>query len=894
MTSTVEQELNPRETTVWVVRAGSQGEAEASNLTRGRASIGWFEVPDMSSVTSREQVREIVDGLYPDASAQSRAITTGQLWAFRSSIAVGDLVVMPLKTQPGMIALGRCTGAYRYDANAPEVARHYLPVEWQPVLVSRETLQPDLLAMVNGAMTVFSVSRNDAAERLQAVADHGVDPGFGSGDGSQEPVRRWLLDRAALEVLSEESPLRRSEVMSRVGERLENELSDYEKETFRSGDSTPRWANNLAWGSTDMAAAGWMTKTREGWAITEAGREALASHPDGSGLDVDSARAYRDRLKARKADSVSETGYAQILEAALELLEPGQWTTYGELAVVAGTNAQTVGNFMNKTTADGAHRVLGRDGRPASGFAWSDGRADNVRDVLEAEGLQFDESGAASEAQHVRTEDFRAFLEEKGVLAALPRRAWLVRGSSVDGHDLVPSWRQDGFASLRASKLREVDPGIGRPELKAIVDEDYSQTSYAAKAAKLDEFHAFLSRMQVGDLITTTSQGQLYLGRITGQAVYVQSVGGLSNLRRTVEWAPEGFDYGGLASEIKARLQVQYDVVEMTQQLDLLEKLLAAQTAVVEDDEPPAQPIVTRALTLPDATDGLADTLNVDRAWLQECIDLLRDRPQLIFYGPPGTGKTFIAQHLAAHLAGDNVRLVQFHPAYSYEDFFEGYRPLEEGGFKLKPGPLRKTVDAARESPSTPYFLIIDEINRGNLAKIFGELYFLLEYRSQNVDLLYATDDDIGFTLPENVFIIGTMNTADRSIALVDAAMRRRFAFVPLHPSEPPTSEVLRRWLAASDLAVGIADLLDELNRRIEDPDFKIGPSYFMRKAVHEPGGLERAWRTAILPLLEEHHYGDGTDVRTRYGLDTIRARVAGRPASDQAGSGGGQSADPA
>ena len=894
MTSTVEQELNPRETTVWVVRAGSQGEAEASNLTRGRASIGWFEVPDMSSVTSREQVREIVDGLYPDASAQSRAITTGQLWAFRSSIAVGDLVVMPLKTQPGMIALGRCTGAYRYDANAPEVARHYLPVEWQPVLVSRETLQPDLLAMVNGAMTVFSVSRNDAAERLQAVADHGVDPGFGSGDGSQEPVRRWLLDRAALEVLSEESPLRRSEVMSRVGERLENELSDYEKETFRSGDSTPRWANNLAWGSTDMAAAGWMTKTREGWAITEAGREALASHPDGSGLDVDSARAYRDRLKARKADSVSETGYAQILEAALELLEPGQWTTYGELAVVAGTNAQTVGNFMNKTTADGAHRVLGRDGRPASGFAWSDGRADNVRDVLEAEGLQFDESGAASEAQHVRTEDFRAFLEEKGVLAALPRRAWLVRGSSVDGHDLVPSWRQDGFASLRASKLREVDPGIGRPELKAIVDEDYSQTSYAAKAAKLDEFHAFLSRMQVGDLITTTSQGQLYLGRITGQAVYVQSVGGLSNLRRTVEWAPEGFDYGGLASEIKARLQVQYDVVEMTQQLDLLEKLLAAQTAVVEDDEPPAQPIVTRALTLPDATDGLADTLNVDRAWLQECIDLLRDRPQLIFYGPPGTGKTFIAQHLAAHLAGDNVRLVQFHPAYSYEDFFEGYRPLEEGGFKLKPGPLRKTVDAARESPSTPYFLIIDEINRGNLAKIFGELYFLLEYRSQNVDLLYATDDDIGFTLPENVFIIGTMNTADRSIALVDAAMRRRFAFVPLHPSEPPTSEVLRRWLAASDLAVGIADLLDELNRRIEDPDFKIGPSYFMRKAVHEPGGLERAWRTAILPLLEEHHYGDGTDVRTRYGLDTIRARVAGQAASDQAGSGGGEPADPA
>jgi len=703
------------------------------------------------------------------------------------------------------------------------------------------------------------------------------------------------LYRTLLEVLAEHGrPLRRLEAYARVAERLGDQFTDYERATFRDTDDTPRWRHNLGWGTTDMVAAGWMTKTREGWAITEAGREALASRPDGTGLDVESARAYRDRLKARKADSGSEAGYAQILEAALELLEPGQWTTYGELAVVAGTNAQTVGNFMNKTTADGAHRVLGKDGRPASGFAWSDGRADNVRDVLEAEGLQFDESGAASEGQHVRTEDFRAFLEERGVLVALPRRAWLVRGSSVDGHDLVPSWRRDGFASLRASKLREVEPGIGRPELKAIVDEDYSQTSYAAKAAKLDEFHAFLSRMQVGDLIATTSQGQLYLGRITGPVEYVQSAGGLSNLRRTVEWAPEGFDYGDLASEIKARLQVQYDVVEMTQQLDLLEQLLTAQITVVEVDEPPAAPVVVRELTLPDATEGLADRLNVDRAWLQECVNLLRDRPQLIFYGPPGTGKTYIAQALARHLAGDNVRLVQFHPAYSYEDFFEGYRPLEEGGFKLKPGPLRKTVDAARESPSTPYFLIIDEINRGNLAKIFGELYFLLEYRSQNVDLLYATDDDIGFTLPENVFVIGTMNTADRSIALVDAAMRRRFAFVPLHPSEPPTNGVLRRWLAASGLDVGIADLLDELNRRIDDPDFKIGPSYFMRKAVHEPGGLERAWRTAILPLLEEHHYGDGTDVRAKYGLAAIRARVAGRSASDQAGSGGGDPADPA
>lgn len=459
------------------------------------------------------------------------------------------------------------------------------------------------------------------------------------------------------------------------------------------------------------------------------------------------------------------------------------------------------------------------------------------------------------------------------MLKPLPRRAWLVRGASVDGHDLVPTWLSDGYVSLRAAKLREVAPGIGRTELKSIVEEDYSQSSYAAKAGKVDEFHAFLSRMRDGDVVVTTSKGRLHLGTIVGPAEYKPSEGGLSNLQRAVTWACASYDYSKLTGELKSRLQVQYDVVEMTQQLDLLDEMLAQPGT--EPAEPP-----TRELVLPDATEALASTLNVDRAWLDECVALLRDRPQLIFYGPPGTGKTYIATALADHLAGENVRLVQFHPSYSYEDFFEGYRPDPAGGFVLRPGPMRKTVEAARDNPTTPYFLIIDEINRGNLAKIFGELYFLLEYRDRTVDLLYATGDDVGFSLPKNVFIIGTMNTADRSIALVDAAMRRRFAFVPLHPAERPTRDVLRRWLAGRGLGGEVADLLDELNARIEDDDFKIGPSYFMRPSVHEPGGLERAWRTAILPLLEEHHYGDGTDVAAQYGLDVIRARVARRTAA--------------
>ncbi|MFZ0158824.1 MAG: hypothetical protein WAL50_07320, partial [Kineosporiaceae bacterium] len=140
-----------------------------------------------------------------------------------------------------------------------------------------------------------------------------------------------------------------------------------------------------------------------------------------------------------------------------------------------------------------------------------------------------------------------------------------------------------------------------------------------------------------------------------------------------------------------------------------------------------------------------------------------------------------------------------------------------------------------------------------------------------SVRLTYSGDD---FALPSNLFVIGTMNTADRSIALVDAAMRRRFAFVELSPRTEPTSGLLHRWLAREDRDDEPARLLDALNARITDPDFRIGPSYLMKKGVYRDGGLERTWRTKILPLLEEYHYGEDVDIVRRYGLASLRATI--------------------
>ncbi len=278
--------------------------------------------------------------------------------------------------------------------------------------------------------------------------------------------------------------------------------------------------------------------------------------------------------------------------------------------------------------------------------------------------------------------------------------------------------------------------------------------------------------------------------------------------------------------------------------------------------------------------DSLADEVFLPVGFLEEIETLLAEKKQVIFQGPPGTGKTFIAQRLTECLATDKnrVTLVQFHPSYAYEDFIEGYRPTLKKGqasFELRKGPLLRAAKSAEDNPDANHYLIIDEINRGNLAKIFGELYFLLEYRDRDIDLLYSDDK---FSLPENLYIIGTMNTADRSIALVDSALRRRFYFVEFHPDDKPVKDVLRLWLKknASEMA-WVADVVDEVNEKLkEDRHAAIGPSYFMQKDLDE-AKVNRIWKHSVLPYIEERRFS-GETVSDEFSLEKLRRSV--RPAA--------------
>jgi hypothetical protein len=272
-----------------------------------------------------------------------------------------------------------------------------------------------------------------------------------------------------------------------------------------------------------------------------------------------------------------------------------------------------------------------------------------------------------------------------------------------------------------------------------------------------------------------------------------------------------------------------------------------------QEVEPPDHPVVD---SKDDSLLRLSDELLLNLSHLRTWLALLDDKKQLIFYGPPGTGKTFVARKLAAFRTSDpdRVSLVQFHPSYAYEDFVEGFRPNHAGtGFSLRDGPLKRLARAAGDDPDNTYVLVIDEINRGNLAKVFGELYFLLEYRDEAVTLQYSEEP---FSLPSNLLVIGTMNAADRSIALVDSALRRRFHFARFFPDEAPVDGLLQRWLARNEPGMAwVADLLDRANGLLESHHARIGPSHLMRSPLTQEW-VERIWVHSILPYIEEQYFG--------------------------------------
>ena len=300
---------------------------------------------------------------------------------------------------------------------------------------------------------------------------------------------------------------------------------------------------------------------------------------------------------------------------------------------------------------------------------------------------------------------------------------------------------------------------------------------------------------------------------------------------------------------------------------------------VWQRSKPPTQPPTPQVReTAPLFTSYSIDSILADGCFLEQekletILQRLRDKKNLILQGPPGTGKTWLAKKLAFAVIGkcdeDKIRPVQFHPNLSYEDFVRGWRPSGDGKLDLVDGPFLQMINTAKDDPESEYAIIIEEINRGNPAQIFGEMLTLLESdkrkETEALELSYRKREGERVYIPENLYVIGTMNVADRSIAMVDFALRRRFAFVDL---EPIFGSVWRNWVhdqckIDKEFLSQVEERMNALNKQIADDSnlgtqFRVGHSYVTPSA----GEIDdsREWFKQVVeieigPLLDEYWF---------------------------------------
>jgi hypothetical protein len=387
----------------------------------------------------------------------------------------------------------------------------------------------------------------------------------------------------------------------------------------------------------------------------------------------------------------------------------------------------------------------------------------------------------------------------------------------------------------------------------------------------------FAHEMQPGDVVVA-KKGRRHIvgyGRVTGKYRYEAEREHYRNVR-SVDWQHKG---EWMPRERSLVLETLTDITpypELVRQIQEVIGVSAEDAGDVDED-----PIVDHAPSY-DLEHACAD-LFIDRNEIERALSLLRYKKNLVLQGPPGVGKTFVARRLAYLLLGEKdperVSVVQFHQSYSYEDFVQGYRP-QEGAFVRRDGPFLRLCNLARQDLEQPYVLIIDEINRGNLSKVLGELMMLIEADKRSsewaVSLAYGTEDE-RFWVPPNLYIIGTMNTADRSLAMVDYALRRRFAFFDVAPGfgSPNFATTLHRLGADPGLRAQIQAGMAKLNDMIrKDPSlgegFEIGHSYFC--AVPAGASADQEWfanivRFEIEPLLREYWFDAAPNVASALAL---------------------------
>ena len=388
--------------------------------------------------------------------------------------------------------------------------------------------------------------------------------------------------------------------------------------------------------------------------------------------------------------------------------------------------------------------------------------------------------------------------------------------------------------------------------------------TYPDYGRQTNDIHAawqFAKEMKPGDIVFVKKGRSEILGRgvVAGDYVYDPDGGEYPHLRE-VSWKRQG----------SWRSDQQFAMKTLTEITDYPD-LLARIQGYFENDEDTLDSEEMQVPLTEYSVENFLSEVYMDRGRYDAIVGLLRAKKNVILQGAPGVGKTFTAKRLAYSMMGvkdaSRVMMVQFHQSYSYEDFIEGYRP-SGAGFELVKGAFYSFCKKAADDEENEYFFIIDEINRGNLSKIFGELFMLIENdkRGYKLQLLYSREF---FYVPRNVHIIGMMNTADRSLAMLDYALRRRFAFVELSPAfDSDGFRAYRDGLDDSRFGA-LVDEVKSLNRAIAEDEslgegFCIGHSYFcnMKPETCTDAALDSIVEYELIPMLKEYWFDESKKVQ--------------------------------
>jgi len=424
------------------------------------------------------------------------------------------------------------------------------------------------------------------------------------------------------------------------------------------------------------------------------------------------------------------------------------------------------------------------------------------------------------------------------------------------------NWDQDqadGVMAIGWDNLGDLSDYSSKEEIRKKMKELYGDTS--SYMNQVLATWQFANEIKPGDIVFVKKGRKLIIGRgvVEGEYVYDTERKQYANTRK-VRWTDKGEWELSEQSAMKT-------LTDVTQYTDFVKKLQCLIDGDKHEEEILDAQEVEESYE-PYTSDDFLQDVYMDEDRYNTLKSLLLTKKNVILQGAPGVGKTFAAKRLAFSIMGEKdnnrVKMVQFHQSYSYEDFIMGFRPTETG-FELKKGVFYEFCRKAAED-DRPYFFIIDEINRGNLSKIFGELFMLIESDKRGVELqlLYADEQ---FSIPSNVHIIGMMNTADRSLAMLDYALRRRFAFFEITPAFASSGFRAYRTKINNPKFDRLIATVEQLNEVIANDDslgegFCIGHSYFCTKATINDEWMKSVVEYELIPLLKEYWFDEATKVK--------------------------------